>query len=73
MTARALEGDREKCLQAGMNDYVHKPVEVSALVGTLKKWLKPNGEGKQPLAGEPKADGAAATSHGPPPSSIVPR
>lgn len=39
MTARALEGDRDRCLAAGMNDYVSKPVEPKALETVLRKWL----------------------------------
>ncbi len=39
MTARAMQGDREKCLEAGMNDYVSKPVSLQALAEALKKWL----------------------------------
>jgi CheY-like chemotaxis protein len=39
MTAGAMQGDREKCLEAGMNDYVSKPVSPQALVEALEKWL----------------------------------
>jgi CheY-like chemotaxis protein/HPt (histidine-containing phosphotransfer) domain-containing protein len=39
MTAHAMQGDKEKCLQAGMNDYVSKPVNPKTLSDTLKKWL----------------------------------
>ena len=39
MTARAMKGDREECLAAGMNDYVTKPVAVQTLAEVLEKWL----------------------------------
>jgi PAS domain S-box-containing protein len=39
MTAHAMQGDRERCLQAGMNDYVSKPISPPALVEVLERWL----------------------------------
>ena len=39
MTAHAMQGDRERCLQAGMNDYVTKPVSPQALADALARWL----------------------------------
>lgn len=39
MTANAMEGDREKCLQSGMNDYIGKPIEPQILESKLYQWL----------------------------------
>jgi len=39
MTANAMQGDREKCLEAGMNDYVPKPISPQILAEALDKWL----------------------------------
>ncbi len=39
MTAHAMTGDREKCLKAGMNGYVSKPVDPVVLANELEKWL----------------------------------
>ncbi|MEO6732757.1 MAG: response regulator [Ferruginibacter sp.] len=38
MTANVLQGDRQDCMQSGMNDYISKPVELNELVGMLEKW-----------------------------------
>ncbi|MCB2202515.1 response regulator [bacterium] len=40
MTAHAMQGDKERCLDAGMNDYVSKPIEPKSLAEKLVDWLK---------------------------------
>ncbi|MCP4700534.1 MAG: response regulator [Gammaproteobacteria bacterium] len=41
MTAYTLKGDKEKCLAAGMDDYIAKPIAVDRLLAVLSKWIKP--------------------------------
>jgi signal transduction histidine kinase/CheY-like chemotaxis protein len=42
MTANAMQGDKERCLQAGMNDYLAKPVTADTIRHTLERWLLAN-------------------------------
>jgi HAMP domain-containing protein/CheY-like chemotaxis protein/signal transduction histidine kinase len=41
LTAKAMKGDREKCLQAGASDYIAKPVNTEQLLSLVRMWLQP--------------------------------
>ncbi|MEW6515435.1 MAG: ATP-binding protein [candidate division FCPU426 bacterium] len=58
MTAHALASDREKCLNAGMNDFITKPIRLDALAETLQKNLPANHPAPAPES-EPKREPAA--------------
>ena len=58
MTASAMEGDRERCLEAGMDDYIAKPLRPDQLDAVLERWL---GRPAQPRDGESARQRRAAT------------
>jgi CheY-like chemotaxis protein/HPt (histidine-containing phosphotransfer) domain-containing protein len=64
ITAHALVGDRDKCLQCGCSDFLSKPVDEQCLLSTLRRYLpsgEPADDDSHPLPLEPQDSPAAAT------------
>jgi len=71
MTAHAMTGDRDRCLAAGMDDYIAKPVRSQTLVEVLRRWIVEADQGPEdpaggaPAAGEEPAAGVTSTPREP--------
>lgn len=69
MTAHAFEEEKRRCLDAGMDDHIAKPVSPAALVALLDRWLQPVGSAETPLAG---GSTAATEPEAPLPDELAP-
>jgi PAS domain S-box-containing protein len=71
LTAHAMQGDRELCLAAGMDDYLAKPFSFAALAEVLAKWLASGGEpAPAPRALRTEKSGAAGDRRDPAPPAL---
>ena len=61
MTANAMDQDKEKCAEAGMNDHVAKPIDPDELFNALLKWIKPKAQAGAKVQLSKKAEHAADT------------
>jgi CheY-like chemotaxis protein len=50
MTAHAMKGDRELCIEAGMNDYVTKPIKRELVFEMIEKWVFEKRVWRQPVS-----------------------
>jgi two-component system, sensor histidine kinase and response regulator len=66
MTAAAMAGDRERCLDAGMDDYLTKPIRVEVIGAVLQKWID---QTAPDAAGEPVPTGLPAPTPPPAPTT----
>ncbi len=62
MTAHATLEERQRCLDAGMNDHVSKPIDPDAMYATLERWVKPAVRAAGPIAAPAPAPPAPATA-----------
>ena len=64
MTANALDADRQRCLDAGMNDHLAKPIAPARLWEALQRWIAPQPGGQALVQGSVRAAPASATEAG---------
>lgn len=64
VTARAMRDDRERCLEAGMDDYISKPVDLDLLEAVLARWVQEEDDGPAQNHAEADADVGADRSLG---------
>jgi two-component system sensor histidine kinase/response regulator len=65
MTANVMAADREKCIEAGMNDHVSKPIDPNELFAALLRWIKPRDGGSPAKESAPPVSSLPAPAQAP--------
>jgi len=56
MTANAMSGDRERCIECGMDDHIPKPIDVEKMLNVLARWIKPKNIANTQVVTEPEQE-----------------
>jgi CheY-like chemotaxis protein len=64
-TAHAMDGDKQRCLDAGMDDYISKPMRHADLASKLRQWIPRDAVAATPAGPSPAAHNGGRRSHGP--------
>ena len=60
VTAKAMKGDRQKCLDAGASDYIAKPVDIDLLLALMRVWIGRARAGRDRAGGEARSAASKA-------------